>query len=63
MKREDEEFNLNDVDYVDINIGDCRKQMTQVREFDELPLRHPDKFIKYGMSPSKGSVLRSSRYG
>jgi len=39
VKREDEESNLADVGYDDI--GGCRKQMAQIREMIELPLRHP----------------------
>lgn len=38
IKREDEE-KLDDVGYDDI--GGCRKQMAQIREMIELPLRHP----------------------
>jgi transitional endoplasmic reticulum ATPase len=39
IQREDEEGNLNEVGYDDI--GGCRKQMAQIRELVELPLRHP----------------------
>jgi hypothetical protein len=38
VKREDEE-KLDEVGYDDI--GGCRKQMAQIREMIELPLRHP----------------------
>lgn len=38
IKREDEE-KLDDVGYDDV--GGCRKQMAQIREMIELPLRHP----------------------
>ena len=38
VKREDEE-RMDDVGYDDI--GGCKKQMAQIREMIELPLRHP----------------------
>ena len=38
VKREDEE-KLDDVGYDDV--GGVRKQMAQIRELVELPLRHP----------------------
>merc|ERR1740136_619102 len=41
VKREDEE-RLDDVGYDDV--GGCRKQMAQIREMIELPLRHPALF-------------------
>lgn len=41
VKREDEE-RLDDVGYDDI--GGCRKQLAQIRELVELPLRHPQLF-------------------
>ncbi|KAJ7016287.1 hypothetical protein C8F04DRAFT_1202680 [Mycena alexandri] len=41
-RREEEKSNLADVGYDDI--GGCRKQMTQIRELVELPLRHPQLF-------------------
>jgi transitional endoplasmic reticulum ATPase len=49
VKREDEESNLNDVGYDDI--GGCRKQMAQIRELVELPLRHPQLFKSIGIKP------------
>lgn len=45
VKREDEE-RLDDVGYDDI--GGCRKQMGQIREMVELPLRHPTLFKTLG---------------
>ncbi len=41
IRREDEE-RMDDVGYDDI--GGCRKQMAQIREMIELPLRHPQLF-------------------
>lgn len=55
IQREDEEGNLNDVGYDDI--GGCRKQMAQVRELVELPLRHPQLFKSIGIKPPRGILL------
>lgn len=55
VKREDEEANLNDVGYDDI--GGCRKQMAQIRELVELPLRHPQLFKSIGIKPPRGILL------
>lgn len=52
VKREDEE-KLNDVGYDDI--GGCRKQMAQIREMVELPLRHPQLFKNLGIKPPRGT--------
>jgi len=54
VKREDEE-KLNDVGYDDI--GGCRKQMAQIREMVELPLRHPQLFKNLGIKPPRGILL------
>ena len=55
MKREDEEANLSDVGYDDI--GGCRKQMAQIRELVELPLRHPQLFKSIGIKPPRGILM------
>merc|ERR1712054_537576 len=55
IQREDEEGNLNEVGYDDI--GGCRKQMAQVRELVELPLRHPQLFKSIGIKPPRGVLL------
>merc|ERR1712070_970953 len=55
IQREDEEGNLNEVGYDDI--GGCRKQMAQVRELVELPLRHPQLFKSIGVKPPRGILL------
>ncbi|KAF8957113.1 putative cell division cycle protein 48 [Flammula alnicola] len=55
VKREDEESNLNDVGYDDI--GGCRKQMAQIRELVELPLRHPQLFKSIGIKPPRGILM------
>lgn len=54
IKREDEE-KLDDIGYDDI--GGCRKQMAQIREMIELPLRHPQLFKNLGVKPPKGVLL------
>jgi transitional endoplasmic reticulum ATPase len=43
---------LNDDGYDDI--GGCRKQIAQIRELVELPLRHPQLFKSIGIKPSRG---------
>jgi len=54
IKREDEE-KLDDVGYDDI--GGVRKQLAQIREMIELPLRHPTLFRTLGVKPPKGVLL------
>eukprot|EP01096_Ripella_sp_DP13-Kostka_P006128 TRINITY_DN2171_c0_g1_i1.p1 TRINITY_DN2171_c0_g1~~TRINITY_DN2171_c0_g1_i1.p1 ORF type:complete len:818 (-),score=490.25 TRINITY_DN2171_c0_g1_i1:116-2545(-) len=54
IKREDEE-SANQVGYDDI--GGCRKQLEQIRELVELPLRHPQLFKTIGIKPPKGILL------
>jgi transitional endoplasmic reticulum ATPase len=54
VKREDEE-KADDVGYDDI--GGCRKQMAQIREMIELPLRHPTLFKTLGVKPPRGVLL------
>jgi len=55
IKREDEEQNSNAVGYDDV--GGCRKQMAQIRELVELPLRHPQLFKSIGIKPPRGILL------
>ena len=43
---------LNEVGYDDI--GGARKQMAQIREMVELPLRHPGLFKAIGVKPPRG---------
>ncbi|CAI2385811.1 unnamed protein product [Moneuplotes crassus] len=54
IKREDEE-QLDGVGYDDV--GGCRKQMAQIREMIELPLRHPTLFKTLGVKPPRGVLL------
>lgn len=55
INREDEENNMNEVGYDDI--GGCKKQMAQIRELVELPLRHPQLFKSIGIKPPKGILM------
>lgn len=55
IKREDEEEALNEVGYDDI--GGCRKQLAQIKEMVELPLRHPALFKAIGIKPPRGILL------
>jgi transitional endoplasmic reticulum ATPase len=55
IKREDEEASLSEVGYDDI--GGCRKQMAQIREMVELPLRHPGLFKSIGIKPPRGVLM------
>ncbi|KAL6937766.1 AAA ATPase cdc48 [Hanseniaspora osmophila] len=55
INREDEENNINEVGYDDI--GGVRKQMAQIRELVELPLRHPQLFKAVGIKPPKGILM------
>ena len=54
IKRDDEE-SKNDIGYEDI--GGCRRQMAQIREMIELPLRHPSLFKTLGVKPPRGVLL------
>jgi transitional endoplasmic reticulum ATPase len=55
IKREDEEENINDIGYDDI--GGVRKQLAQIKEMVELPLRHPQLFKSIGIKPPRGILL------
>ncbi|XP_073813909.1 transitional endoplasmic reticulum ATPase TER94 isoform X2 [Musca autumnalis] len=55
IKREEEEESLNTVGYDDI--GGCRKQLAQIKEMVELPLRHPSLFKAIGVKPPRGILM------
>merc|ERR1712134_36932 len=55
IKREEVEEALNEVGYDDV--GGARKQMAQIREMVELPLRHPGLFKAIGIKPPRGILL------
>ncbi|GMH11954.1 hypothetical protein Nepgr_013795 [Nepenthes gracilis] len=54
VKREDEN-RLDEIGYNDV--GGVRKQMAQIRELVELPLRHPKLFKSIGVKPPKGILF------
>jgi len=54
IKRDDED-RLDDIGYDDI--GGVRKQLAQIRECIELPIRHPTLFKNIGVKPPKGILL------
>lgn len=54
IRRADEE-KLDDVGYDDI--GGCRKQLVQIREMVELPIRHPELFKNIGIKPPRGILM------
>lgn len=51
----DEDERLNEVGYDDI--GGCARQLAQIRELVELPLRHPQIFRTLGIPPPKGVLM------
>nr|XP_018900427.1 PREDICTED: transitional endoplasmic reticulum ATPase TER94-like isoform X2 [Bemisia tabaci] len=55
VKREEEEEASSAVSYDDI--GGCRKQLAQIKEMVELPLRHPSLFKAIGVKPPRGILL------
>jgi len=55
IKREDEDESLAEVGYDDI--GGVRKQLAQIKEMVELPLRHPALFKAIGIKPPRGILL------
>lgn len=46
---------MNEVGYDDI--GGCRRQLAQIKEMVELPLRHPQLFKAIGVKPPRGILL------
>lgn len=55
IRREDEEQSMADVGYDDI--GGVRRQLAQIRELVELPLRHPQLFQSIGIKPPRGILM------
>jgi transitional endoplasmic reticulum ATPase len=53
--KRDEEDRLDEIGYDDI--GGVKKQLAQIRELVELPLRHPQLFKNIGVKPPKGILL------
>ncbi|CAN0043981.1 unnamed protein product, partial [Sphacelaria rigidula] len=54
LKR-DEDESLNEIGYDDI--GGCKRQLAQIRELIELPLRHPQLFNAVGIPPPRGVLM------
>lgn len=54
LEREDIE-KQDGISYDDI--GGCRKQMAQIREMIELPLKHPILFKTLGIQPPRGVLI------
>jgi len=55
ITRDKVESDLSEIGYDDI--GGVRKQLAQIRELVELPLRHPALFKNIGVKPPKGILL------
>ncbi|KAL7072213.1 hypothetical protein ACQ4LE_008856 [Meloidogyne hapla] len=55
IKREDEESDLKHIGYDDI--GGMEKQLKQILEMVESPLRHPKLFKLNGIRPTRGVIL------
>lgn len=53
--KRDEEEKLDAIGYDDI--GGCKKQLAQIREMIELPIRHPALFKNLGVKPPRGILL------
>lgn len=54
LSREDDD-RLDEVGYDDV--GGCNRQLAQIRELVELPLRHPQIFRTLGIPPPKGVLM------
>lgn len=54
LGREDDE-RMDEVGYDDI--GGCSRQLAQIRELVELPLRHPQLFRAVGIPPPRGVLM------
>lgn len=55
VDREAAEADFKSIGYDDV--GGCRRQMAQVRELIELPLRHPSLYTSLGINPPRGILL------
>ena len=56
--------NLTNDSYSEVgydDIGGARKQMAQIREMVELPLRHPGLFKAIGVKPPRGKTITHNR--
>jgi transitional endoplasmic reticulum ATPase len=55
FKREEEEVSLNEIRYDDI--GGVKKQLAQIQEMVELPLKHPQLFKTIGFKSPRSILL------
>mmetsp|Transcript_46661 Transcript_46661/g.73046 ORF Transcript_46661/g.73046 Transcript_46661/m.73046 type:complete len:771 (+) Transcript_46661:104-2416(+) len=53
--KRDNPSDLSEISYDDI--GGCEKQLFQIRELVELPLRHPQLFSTVGIKPPRGVLM------
>mmetsp|Transcript_1445 Transcript_1445/g.3494 ORF Transcript_1445/g.3494 Transcript_1445/m.3494 type:complete len:338 (+) Transcript_1445:868-1881(+) len=53
--QKDNSMENNEIGYDDI--GGCKKQLFQIRELVELPLRHPQLFSTVGVKPPRGILM------
>mmetsp|Transcript_12626 Transcript_12626/g.18965 ORF Transcript_12626/g.18965 Transcript_12626/m.18965 type:complete len:959 (+) Transcript_12626:31-2907(+) len=51
----EEDSRLDEIGYDDI--GGCNRQLAQIREMVELPLRHPQIFRSIGIAPPRGVLM------
>ena len=51
----EEDDRLNEIGYDDI--GGCTRQLAQIRELVELPIRHPQIFRTIGIPPPRGVLM------
>ncbi|CAF3829439.1 unnamed protein product, partial [Adineta steineri] len=55
IKREEEKASLNEIGYDDI--GGLESVKRELQELIQYPIEHPEKFLKFGMTPSRGVLL------
>ena len=55
LDRNDDDDRFNQIGYEDV--GGCGKQLAQIKELVELPLRHPKLFQYIGIPPPRGVLL------
>ncbi|CAF4215121.1 unnamed protein product, partial [Adineta steineri] len=55
IKREEEKTSLNEIGYD--NIGGLESVKRELQELIQYPIKHPEKFLKFGITPSRGVLL------
>eukprot|EP00921_Rhytidocystis_pertsovi_P014256 GHVQ01023181.1.p1 GENE.GHVQ01023181.1~~GHVQ01023181.1.p1 ORF type:complete len:881 (+),score=86.57 GHVQ01023181.1:67-2709(+) len=58
LQRDVDDESVGELGYDDI--GGCRKQLAQIREFVEMPLRHPEVFEAVGIRPPRGVLIHGT---